>query len=68
VDSQREDVMAVYRLNCNGVVIRTIDNAFIPPDPLNVDRQIYLSWYADGNRPDPADPAEIAFPYQADVE
>lgn len=40
----------------NGVIIRTIDCAFIPPDPANTDYQIYLKWLEEGNEPLPPDP------------
>ena len=37
------------------VVIRILDNAFIPADPANTDYQEYLKWVAKGNEPLPAD-------------
>lgn len=35
-------------------ILRTIDSAFIPDDPANVDFQRYLAWLGEGNTPDPA--------------
>lgn len=37
-------------------VLRRVDNAVIPDDPANADRQVYLQWEAEGNVPDPPDP------------
>jgi hypothetical protein len=37
------------------VVLRTIDNAFIPFDPANTDYQEYLRWLEAGNTPLPAE-------------
>ena len=39
----------------NEMVIRFLDNAFIPFDPANTDYQAYLEWIAAGNEPEPAD-------------
>jgi hypothetical protein len=37
-------------------ILRTADQAHIPPDPANRDRQEYETWLAGGNNPDPPDP------------
>ena len=34
-------------------ILRRADNAFIPNDPENRDRQEYDAWVAAGNTPDP---------------
>jgi hypothetical protein len=48
-----------YQLIINSTsVLRREDNATIPDDPANRDRQEYNSWLADGNTPDPPDPPE----------
>jgi len=46
--------MADYRLTETLIVIRAIDQAFIPPDPDNRDRIEYEAWLAAGGVPDPA--------------
>ncbi len=49
--------MADYQLlpaDSMGGVMRTADGAFVPDDPSNGDWQIYQTWLAAGNTPDPA--------------
>lgn len=41
-------------LNDTTAVLRRIDDAYIPDDPVNRDRAGYNLWLADGNAPDPA--------------
>jgi hypothetical protein len=43
-----------YQLTTGDTILRLADNAFIPPDPANVDYQGYLAWLDEGNAPDPA--------------
>jgi hypothetical protein len=45
--------MSDYALTATDIVVRTADNANIPNDPRNVDRQAYEAWLADGGVPDP---------------
>ena len=43
-----------YQLTTSDCILRLADNAFIPPDPANVDFAAYLEWVAAGNTPEPA--------------
>jgi hypothetical protein len=43
-----------YQLTVSDCILRTTDNAFIPPDPANTDYAAYLAWVEAGNTPDPA--------------
>lgn len=45
--------MTEYQLTDSDIVIRSADQAFIPNDPTNVDRQQYEKWLADGGAADP---------------
>lgn len=45
--------MAEYQLTATDIVVRHLDGAFIPNDPLNEDRVAYEQWLADGGVPDP---------------
>jgi hypothetical protein len=38
-------------------VLRVADNAHVPDDPANRDRQSYNQWVADGGVPDPPPPS-----------
>ena len=37
----------------SGTILRKADQAFIPDDPANRDRQEYQAWLDAGNTPDP---------------
>lgn len=43
-----------YQLTTGDTIKRLTDNAYIPPDPANIDYQAYLAWVAAGNTPLPA--------------
>ena len=43
-----------YQLTDTDYILRTADNAFIPPDPANTDYVAYLAWLEEGNTPEPA--------------
>jgi len=45
-----------YKLTQGDTIFRIADNAFIPPDPTNIDYQQYLMWLEEGNQPLPPDP------------
>ena len=46
--------MAEYQLTAtDDAVIRTVDGAWIPADPVNRDYEEYLQWVEDGGVPDP---------------
>lgn len=46
----------------SNVVVRAEDDAFVPDDPGNRDRQAYAAWLAAGNTPLPADPVPVTVP------
>lgn len=45
-----------YKLTNSSPIVRIKDGAFIPADPANIDYAAYLTWLAEGNTPQPADP------------
>ena len=47
-----------YQLTSGDTILRLADNAFIPPDPANVDYAAYLRWLEEGNTPLPAEGTE----------
>ena len=50
----------MYQLTTGDTILRTADNAFIPPDPANTDYAVYQAWLAEGNTPLPAPEPEPA--------
>jgi hypothetical protein len=52
-------MMADYRLTHNDIVVRTVDEVYIPNDLENRDRIVYEKWLADGGVPDPYVPEEV---------
>ncbi len=63
--------MADYALTQADGVMRAVDGAYIPAEPLNSDWREYQDWLAAGGVPYPADPQPepviIVSPYQARV-
>lgn len=56
-----------YQLTQGNTILRTADNAFIPPDPANTDYQAYQAWLAEGNTPLPApEPEPVPEPTPAE--
>lgn len=51
-----------YQLTSGDCILRTADNAFIPPDPANRDYAAYLEWLEAGNTPEPAPVVEPPAP------
>lgn len=49
-----------YQLTNGNTILRTADQAFIPPDPANTDYAVYLAWLDEGNTPEPAPEPEPA--------
>ena len=43
-----------YQLTATDCILRTADNAFIPPDPANTDYQAYLKYVEEGGEVLPA--------------
>ena len=41
------------------LIVRILDNAFIPFDPANTDYQEFVQWCEQGNTPEPADEATL---------
>lgn len=51
-------MMTNYQLTAGDCILRTADDAYIPPDPANTDYQAYLAWLEEGNTPEPAPESE----------
>jgi len=52
----------MYQLTTDSGIKRLTDNAFIPPDPANIDYAEYQQWLAAGNTPDPAPAPPVVTP------
>ena len=56
-----------YTLTQTTIVIRDADQAHIPPDPRNFDRQQYEAWLSAGNTPNPYAPPPPTKQQEADA-